>query len=159
MMPAGDDIDRIMAVMRTAFDPAFGEAWSRAQVENSLLMGNTRYVLIGTDGAAPAECAPVAGFAMLRNVLDEDELLLFAIAPEWRRRGLGRCLLTIVLNQAKAAGKTRVFLEMRRGNTAESLYRAQGFKPIGERPKYYRSDAGDRIDAVTFACLMGEAND
>jgi [ribosomal protein S18]-alanine N-acetyltransferase len=45
-----DDIDQIMRVMGCAFDPAFGEAWNRRQVEDSLVMGNCHYILIGCDG-------------------------------------------------------------------------------------------------------------
>ena len=35
-----DDLDRLRAVMTAAFDPAFGEAWTRRQVEDALLIGN-----------------------------------------------------------------------------------------------------------------------
>ena len=31
--PPPDDIDRIMAIMAAAFDPHYGEAWTRRQVE------------------------------------------------------------------------------------------------------------------------------
>ena len=47
-----------------------------------------------------------------------------------------------------------MFLEMRDGNPAESLYRINGFTPIGRRPKYYRTSQGDRIDAITFSRAM-----
>jgi [ribosomal protein S18]-alanine N-acetyltransferase len=40
---------------------------------------------------------------------------------------------------------------MRRGNPAASLYRSFGFEPIGERPNYYRTASGNRIDAITFS--------
>ena len=35
MKPPADDLDRLMAVMNTAFDPTFGEAWTRRQVEDA----------------------------------------------------------------------------------------------------------------------------
>ena len=149
-----DDVDRIMAVMQTAFDPAYGEAWSRAQVEGALVMGNTRYVLIAPGGEAPGQGEEAAGFALLHSALDEEELLLFAIDPQWRRRGLGQRLLATALEEAKTSGKIRIFLEMRQGNSAENLYRAAGFTPIGLRPKYYRTKSGERIDAITFGCLL-----
>ena len=53
--------------------------------------------------------------------------------------------------QAKDRGATRLLLEMRHGNPAEKLYRANGFTQIGERPNYYRAANGARIDALTFA--------
>ena len=35
-----DQVDQIMAVMALAFEPAWGEQWSRRQVEDALLIGN-----------------------------------------------------------------------------------------------------------------------
>jgi len=158
-MPPQDDLDRIMTVMDTAFDPTFGEAWSRAQVESALLQGTCAYWLITPDGAIPREGDDVAGFALVRRILDEAELLLFAVAPAWRRRGLGAALLGRVRADLRREGVARMMLEMRRGNPAEELYRANGFSPIGLRPKYYRSSNGDRIDAITFSCLLDEQQD
>lgn len=146
-----DDVDRIMAVMEAAFDPLYGESWTRAQVDNTLALGNCHYRLIGEDGQAPAPGAAAAGFALSRAVADEEELLLFAVAPQWRRRGLGAALLQQVKQAARERGITRIFLEMRDGNPAEALYRHNGFDAIGRRPKYYRTLEGERIDAITFA--------
>ncbi|MBU6269218.1 MAG: GNAT family N-acetyltransferase [Sphingomonadales bacterium] len=146
-----DDLDRIMAVMTAAFDPLYGEAWTRRQVESALILGGCRYRLIGEDGEAPGEGTAAAGFALLRATLDEEELLLFAIHPEFRRRGLGARLLGGVLATAQSAGIRRILLEMRRGNSAENLYRAAGFQPVGLRRNYYRTSKGERLDAITFA--------
>lgn len=150
-----EDLDRIMAVMAAAFDPAYGEAWNRRQVEDALVSGNCRYLLIGANGEEPAEGEAAAGFALLRASLDEEELLLFAIHPAWRRLGLGRRLLRNVIETARISGHARMLLEMRQGNSAEILYRSEGFLPIGTRPKYYRTASGERLDAVTFACEIG----
>ncbi|MEO0057507.1 MAG: hypothetical protein RIT17_960, partial [Pseudomonadota bacterium] len=38
MSPCPATIDRIMAVMEAAFDPAYGEAWNRRQVADALSM-------------------------------------------------------------------------------------------------------------------------
>lgn len=146
-----DDIDRIMAVMHTAFEPRYGESWTRAQVDNTLVLGNCHYVLVDAEGNAPAPGVAAAGFALSRATLDEEELLLFAVAPQWRRRGLGAALLNQLENDARNRGILRIFLEMRDGNPAESLYRYHGFVPVGRRPKYYRTSDGERIDAITFA--------
>jgi len=149
-----DDLDRIMAVMREAFDPQFGEAWNRAQVESALIVGNSRYRLIDPDGNSPAEGQPAAGFALLRAALDEEELLLFAITPELRRRGLGAKLLAATIADARALAMRRILLEMRQGNEAEHLYRSAGFEPVGIRRNYYRTSNGSRTDAITFALSL-----
>ncbi len=149
-----DDLDRIMAVMNTAFDPAFGEAWTRAQVEGALLMGNCHYQLIAADGNRPMDGETAAGFALLRTVLEEEELLLFAIDPRWRRQGLGTKLLQWIDSDARSRGIRRILLEMRHGNSAESLYKAHGFDRIGLRPNYYRLRDGACIDAITFCNIL-----
>jgi len=151
MSPPSDDIDRIMAVMASAFDPQFGEAWTRRQIEDALLLGNCFYGLVDEAGSRPAPGADAAGFSLSRYGFEEEELLLFAVDPHHRRKGLGRRMLDDLAAAAGKRGARRLLLEMRRGNPAESLYRAFGFQPIGERPDYYKMTSGERIDAVTFA--------
>jgi len=82
-----------MAVMEAAFDPAFGEAWTRRQVSDALAMRGTHCLLAGPNGEEPEAAEPAAGFALSRAVLDEEELLLLAVRPEWRGRGVGGALL------------------------------------------------------------------
>ena len=146
-----DDIDRIMAIMATAFDPAFGEAWSRRQLEDSLILGNCHYGLVGAAGDEPAAGEAAAGFFLSRMGVEEEELLLLAVAPQYRRNGFATRLLGSFAAAARARGAVRLLLEMRQGNPAEALYLREGFLPIGRRPNYYRTAAGIRLDAITFA--------
>ncbi|MCB2064088.1 MAG: GNAT family N-acetyltransferase [Novosphingobium sp.] len=140
-----------MAVMTAAFEPTWGEAWTRRQVEDSLLTGYCDYFLVSPEGKPVASGEQAAGFTLSRSVAGETELLLLAVDPQFRRRGLGALLVENLLHCARAKGESRIFLEMRRGNPAERLYRKIGFQPVGERPNYYRTTSGERIDAVTFA--------
>ncbi len=146
-----DDVDRIMAVMTTAFDPAFGEAWSRRQVEDALVIGQCHYLLVDSTGESSGAAGDAAGFCLSRSGVDEEELLLFAVVPTHRGKGIGSRMLTRFAAAAQARGARRLLLEMRSGNPAESLYRRYGFCQIGRRPNYYRSNDGGRIDALTFA--------
>ncbi|HYD23178.1 MAG TPA: GNAT family N-acetyltransferase [Croceibacterium sp.] len=146
-----DDLDRIMAVMEAAFDPAFGEAWNRRQVEDALALPGTHYLLVDAAGGPPAEGAAAAGFALSRGALDEEELLLIAVVPGHRGRGIGTMLLERFIGQARARGATRLFLEMREGNPADSLYRRHGFERVGRRRHYYRRGTAAPLDAITFA--------
>ncbi len=144
-----------MAVMACAFPPEFGEAWNRRQVSDALLLTGTHHGLITPDGSiAPEPNGLVAGFYLSRGVLDEEELLLFAIAPQWRRRGLGHTLLRHFIDGARRRDKKRLFLEMRCNNPAGILYAAHGFRPVGIRPRYYRASNGDRIDAITQELML-----
>ena len=150
-----DDVDRIMAVMSCAFDPEFGEAWTRRQVEDALVIGNCHYFLAddcGLPAGDDATSADIAGFALTRSSFEEEELLLFAVRPTLRGRGIGNALLGLFIAAAQKRGIQRLLLEMRRGNPAENLYRKHGFVPVGVRRDYYRTLSGTRLDAITFAC-------
>ncbi|MDE8652596.1 GNAT family N-acetyltransferase [Novosphingobium album (ex Liu et al. 2023)] len=150
-MPPRDDIDRLMDVMHAAFDPAFGEAWTRRQIEDALLIGNCHYLLINPQGSPAEPGEETAGFSLTRYGYEEEELLLFAVQPKYRRLGLGRIMLQTVFDRARERGAGRIILEMRKGNPAQYLYAACGFQPVGERRDYYRTPDGHRIDAITFA--------
>lgn len=143
-----EDLDQIMAVMDAAFEPEWGEAWNRRQVSDSLVFPHTHYRLIAEDGS------PAAGFTLVRAAPGEEELLLIAVVPQSRGRGLGKRLLDQVLADARGRGAERVFLEMRFNNPAIELYQKAGFVPIGRRKDYYRLPDGSRIDAITFACEL-----
>ncbi|WP_285712987.1 GNAT family N-acetyltransferase [Erythrobacter oryzae] len=155
MTPCSHLLDRIMAVMEAAFDPAYGEAWNRRQVADALGLPSTHALVVDAEGAlipdGPGPAAAPAGFVLTRHVLDEEELLLIAVTPGARRRGVGAALIEHLFHVARTRGTARVFLEMRRGNPAIHLYRKFGFEPIGERRNYYRMANGERIDAITFA--------
>lgn len=158
--PAPDPalVDGIMLVMEAAFEPAYGEAWNRRQVSDALMLSNTHALVIDATGAPIRESATgagePAGFVLTRHVLDEEELLLIAVAPHARLRGVGAMLIEQLFAAARTRGTQRIFLEMRRGNPAIHLYRKFGFDPIGERRNYYRMANGDRVDAITCACSI-----
>ena len=147
-----EPLDAIMHVMEQAFDPAYGEAWNRRQVADALMLANTHCLVVGAD-ATRTLCEPedAAGFALLRKAADEEELLLLAVSPQYRRKGIGGRLLEHAMAQALARGSAHIFLEMRDGNPAEFLYRDFGFEQIGRRPGYYRGAIDGPVDAVTFA--------
>jgi|SRR5690554_4596780 len=146
-----DDLDKIMAVMEVAFDPAYGEAWTRRQVADALLFANTYYLLAARNGREPLEHEPAAGFVLSRGAVDEEELLLIAVAPSHRGEGIGSALLERFVTSARQRGVQRLFLEMREGNPAERLYQRHGFVRVGRRPAYYRRGTGDPLNAITFA--------
>ncbi len=146
-------VDSLMQVMEAAFDPAFGEAWNRRQVSDALILPSTHALLVDESGALisePFDITP-AGFILSRHAADEEELLLIAVSPNHRGRGLGQKLIHRFFAHSAQRGVVRIFLEMRRGNPAIHLYQKVGFKAIGERPNYYKMQDGRRIDAITFA--------
>ena len=92
------------------------------------------------------------GFALVRVIADEAELLTLAVAPEARRQGIGRAMLAEALDRAARRGAVTMHLEVAADNTpALALYDRAGFARTGRRPGYYRSPVGQRTDALLLA--------
>ena len=73
-------------------------------------------------------------------VVDELHITLVAVAPEQRRRGLGRQVLEALLDEARQQGARHATLEVAATNgAAVGLYRALGFQDAGLRRGYYRN--------------------
>ena len=101
-----------------------------------------------------AESGGIRGYAILMPAADEAELLNIGVAAAQQRKGLGRAILSEILNLAHAKQLRRVFLEVRRSNVAAiALYRSAGFSEIGVRHGYYRSADGSE-DALVMACEL-----
>jgi ribosomal-protein-alanine N-acetyltransferase len=138
------DLPAVMQVMEAAFDDRFGESWTRSQCAGILPMPGVKLMIVRLGNGTPA------AFSLSRTVADESELLLLAVAPELRRRGIGQMLLDHFIEQALANGSSKVHLEVREGNPAVMMYRAAGFSAVGRRRKYYRGRGGGEFDALTL---------
>jgi ribosomal-protein-alanine N-acetyltransferase len=146
---AAHDLDQVIQVMETAFDPSFGEAWTRSQCAGILPMsGVSLYV------ARASESEELIGFSLQRVIADEAELLLLAVIPSWQRRGIGRSLLGQFIDDASGRGAHRLHLEVRDGNPAVRMYRLAGFDLAGRRSKYYCGSDNQLFDALTFVRLI-----
>lgn len=98
------------------------------------------------------EQGTVLGYAFLSVGANEAHLLNLAVEPECQNQGIGRSLLTHVLQQGAVMGLERVFLEVRPSNaSAIKLYHEAGFNEIGRRPGYYPAPGNRREEAIVMA--------
>jgi len=94
------------------------------------------------------------GFICCQQTSQEAEVLRIGIIPEAGGKGLGRKLMSAMLEHIAAAGIKKVFLEVREGNTpARRLYEGCGFRQIGHRARYYNDP---REDAIAYQWLRQE---
>ncbi len=133
------DLEAIVAIARRAFvDP-----WSEAAFASEL--GNADASVVVTED--------LSGFAIVRFLADEAELIDLAVLPERQGRGLGHALLAHVLALAAARGASSMYLEVRATNApAVALYHRAGFAQVGLRRGYY---AHDGADALLMARTLG----
>ncbi len=117
----------------------FSVPWTAKQYET--VIDNDPFHIFGVrlDGA-------LAGYLTLFTSAWEMEILNIAVRPDFRRRGLGRAMLSHVLQVCRKMGIQRGYLEVRRSNTAaRSLYEAFAFQEVGVRKRYYPDNGEDAI--------------
>ncbi|MFW5439900.1 MAG: ribosomal protein S18-alanine N-acetyltransferase [Methylophilaceae bacterium] len=134
-----EDLDDIMQI-----EPSiYLHPWTRGNFNDSLKAGHKAWVttLEGT----------IIGYTLMMLVLDEAHLLNISVAAPYQKQGLGRVLLTHMIERAKESGVLNMFLEVRSSNvSAITLYEKMGFVETSGRRGYYPAKDG-REDAV----LMG----
>lgn len=139
-----DYIDDIMTIMRSSFESQYGEAWNIHQLSSML---NMPYIDLFM---AYAKNGQAAGFAIIRTIAEEAEIMLIAIAPEFQRKSMGSRMLQCIISTCRNSGVKQVFLEVRSNNGALDFYRKYGFLQIGCRENYYKGSENNHYDALTL---------
>ena len=131
-----EDLDAVTAL---AAEAAGAPLWTREIYEHAI--GHQRSAaLVATDADG------FAGFAVAALILDVCELESIAVAAQFRRKGIGRTLLSAVIAWATHMQAGRIELEVRAGNSgAIALYERAGFVRDGLRPDYYRNPEEDAV--------------
>lgn len=88
----------------------------------------------------------MVGYAGLWGIVDEGHITNVAVHPDFRRKGIGEALITVLLSHTRENGILSHTLEVRASNEAAiSLYSKFGFEPAGLRKKYYEDNGEDAI--------------
>ena len=116
--------------------------WSEGIFRDCLRVGYICRVVIVDDS--------VIGYGVMSVGAGEAHILNLCILEDYRCRGIGRRLLTYLVERGAAAGMSEAFLEVRPSNTAAiRLYQSLGFEQVGMRRGYYQA-AGGREDAAVL---------
>lgn len=82
------------------------------------------------------------------------EIMTIGVAKKAQRAGIGRALLTALIDAAVQQGARRMLLEVRVDNEpAKQMYQRFGFKPMGLRRHYYQPED---VDALTMSLDLEE---
>ena len=136
------DLDEVLSIECEAYD----FPWSREIFRDCLRVGYSCRVL-ESDGAVDA-------YGMLQIAAGRARLLNLCVRRKLHRRGLGRRLLTLLIDVACSHHTDTVRLEVRPGNAAaRRLYGSMGFTEVGVSRGYYPARTG-REDAVILALAL-----
>ena len=117
----------------------FSLPWTREQLMGQLPDADHEFLLAEYDGA-------VTGYIGMMCVLDEGYISNVAVSPDYRRRGIGRLLVSEMLSRAEKKKLSFATLEVREHNeSAIALYASAGFCPVGRRKNYYERPREDAL--------------
>ena len=132
---------------------SYSHPWTRRNFEGELAKAERGKLLVLREPRARSDQERgIRGYCALQVFAGEMHLLNLAVAPEWRKRGLGRFLLHLAKNLGARRGAREAWLEVRAGNLpALALYRSLGFTEVSRRPGYY---ARPREDALVLRASL-----
>ncbi len=136
------DLDAVVAIESAVHHAP----WTQGKFQSSLDAKHQAWVMTVKE--------VVIAYALMMVVLDEAELLNISVAPQHQGQGLGRLLLTQMIEQARALQVQHLFLEVRVSNAAAiALYQRTGFEQKSVRRGYYPTETG-REDAIIMGLLL-----
>lgn len=126
------DAAAVATMSREFIESGLGWSWTPGRVRRAIADRDINAIIADVDSR-------MAGFALMQYFEEHAHLLLFAVAPEQRRQGVGRALWEWLERTAEVAGIGSVHLEVRARNTAaRDFYRRQGFVDSETVRGYYR---------------------
>lgn len=115
----------------------FSMPWSENSICSELSNPLSLWVVAVEDGC-------VAGYVGSQSVMGEADMMNLAVAPDYRRRGIGQRLVEELVAHLKKREVSSLTLEVRASNIgAVCLYEKLGFAKVGCRPGYYRNPRED----------------
>jgi ribosomal-protein-alanine N-acetyltransferase len=88
----------------------------------------------------------IVGMIVAWLLVDEAHIATIATHPDFRRKGIGKRLLSHALQHLMDEGARSSFLEVRESNlAAQDMYRKFGYEETGRRRRYYKDNDEDAI--------------
>ena len=123
---------------------SFSVPWSLRAFTETVNKENFRYFVAEESGE-------ILGYCGFLFVLDEAEIPNVCVKDSARCRGIGKQMMTVLIEEAKKLGMAMLYLEVRESNApARALYQSLGFEENGIRKNFYEHP-------VEHAVLMSKA--
>jgi len=126
------DANAIADMSRELIEKGLHWRWTEQRVAASIEAANSNVLVARLDHR-------LTGFGIMKYGDRIAHLNLFAVAPEFRRAGIGRQLLHWLEQCASVAGIVAISLEVRAANTgAQQFYESMGYRILVQLPGYYQ---------------------
>ena len=117
----------------------FTDPWSENSIRTELGNALSLWIVAEEEGN-------LAGYVGSQSVLGWADMMNLAVAPDYRRQGIGEKLVDELIFRLKANNVTCLTLEVRQSNIpAIQLYQKMGFTEVGRRPGYYHKPREDAL--------------
>lgn len=127
-----DDLSNIKDVLISDFD----DFWNYDILKEELGCSNSFFVV------AKNNLNEIVGFAGLKIIVDEADIMNIVVKKSFRHNGIGSFLLEYLISYAKDKHLKTVTLEVNENNlSAIHLYDKFNFDHIGIRKKYYNGES------------------
>ncbi len=128
---------KIMAEMDVL---CFSAPWSELSFEKEIKENHLAFYIVAEIDER------VVGYAGLWCIVDEGHITNVAVHPDFRRKGIGEALVSVLLEHTTEIGLLSHTLEVRASNDpAIALYSKFGFEAAGVRKNYYEDNGEDAI--------------
>lgn len=127
-----EDLKSIKSILYSNFD----KFWSYDVLEDELECDNS-YVIVAKNSENI-----IVGFAGLKVILDEANIMNIVVKKDFRHNGIGSILLDALINYSKKLNLKTITLEVNENNlSAIRLYDKFSFDKLGIRKKYYNGES------------------
>mgnify|MGYP004633335397 CR=1 FL=1 len=127
-----EDLKSITGILYSNFD----NFWSYDVLEDELESDNS-YVIVAKNSENI-----IVGFAGLKVILDEANIMNIVVKKDFRHHGIGSILLENLINYSKSINLKTITLEVNENNlSAIRLYDKFSFDRLGIRKKYYNGES------------------
>jgi len=126
------DLENIKIILSTHFD----DFWNYNILKDELQSKNSIYIVAMIDDE-------IVGFAGIKVLLDEADIMNIVTKKDYRRKGIGTSLLQELIKIATNLNLNYITLEVNEENeSAINLYNKFKFETVGIRKNYYKNKNG-----------------
>ena len=130
-----NDCEQVAAIEAASFSLP----WSLRAFTDTVEKENFRYFVAEESGE-------ILGYCGFLYVLDEAEIPNVCVKASARKQGIGKQMMSVLVEKAAKLGITTLYLEVRESNAAaRTLYKSLGFAEDGIRKNFYEQPVENAV--------------